>query len=713
MMQKHTTPFWLPALFLLFALTCPMLARAQGTETQHVKITMMPERNTIVANDTLWILINEEIEPGWHTYWTNPGDSGAAPRIKWTLPEGFTAGDIEWPAPHKITLEGLVSYGYEGNAAIAQTIAVPDTLPKGPLTLTADVEILVCKDICIPEKSTHTITINDPAAQAVDNETAVDAFVSALPSKADWRGTYAIEGKDFVVRINGGVQADPKEVVLESFVLMPVEWGLVQNAAATRAEIKNNPYELVLRQTRDTRDLTNVGDVPVIITYKRIDGQSVARAVTLHPSQTVPASANDGVKKNTDALTPDGLNFISAILFAFLGGIILNLMPCVFPVLSIKALSLIRLREKGFMASALSGLVYTAGIMLTFGAIGSVLLGLRASGSDIGWGFQLQNPVIVLALAYLLFVIGLNLSGLFDIDGSFTGIGSSLVNKGGLPGTFFTGILATLVATPCTAPFMAGALGYALVQPPAVAMAVFLALGMGLAFPYLLLSIVTALSAFLPRPGLWMVKFREALAFPVYASAAWLVWVLAMQVGSQGLIWTLTGMVALAFGFWLLIHRPERRFWRVIIVVMALIAFLFAIMPILDRSILRPPATADERRASLFTPEKLDALLLEKDPVFVYMTAAWCITCKVNERVAINTEAVQSLFKANGVVVLEGDWTSMNPDITKFLKSYGRSGVPLYVYYGAKDAGGTRPGPVVLPQILTPGLMTETIGASK
>lgn len=399
---------------------------------------------------------------------------------------------------------------------------------------------------------------------------------------------------------------------------------------------------------------------------------------------------------------------LQAIVFAFFGGLILNLMPCVFPILSIKALSLIKLREKGRGFAAMNGIAYTLGVLASFALVGSLLMGIKIAGGDIGWGFQLQNPAIVLALAYLLFIIGLNLSGMFDINASFIGVGASFANKHGFAGSFFTGVLATMVATPCTAPFMAGALGYALVQPPVVAMSVFVALGFGLALPYLLLSVVPGLAAILPRPGLWMEKFRELLAFPVYASAMWLIWVLSIQTGSSGLLWSLMGVVAIAFALWLFAHKPYQKTRRAIIILIALAALLFAALPFIDKTLLQKPSQASSQEANAYSEEKLNAALNGNDPVFVYMTASWCITCKVNERIAINTDATRALISENKVMVLEGDWTNMNPEITKFLKSYDRAGVPLYVYYGPRGKDGQRPTPAVLPQILTPGLMAET-----
>ncbi|MBI2234660.1 MAG: thioredoxin family protein [Micavibrio aeruginosavorus] len=711
--MKHLLIFLL-ALFLI-----PGLALAQqGAELEHVRIELIPARTHVAAGEILPVAIRQSIEPGWHTYWINPGDSGATPRFSWTLPESVRAGPVQWPAPHRIPYANLVNLGYEGQVTLLQEMSLPDPLPSGPLTLAAKSEILVCKDICIPEFKTLTLSLNDPDRPAVDNSAVIAAARALLPIPFAGTGTYKTDGDDLVVTVTGNVIPEPAR---SDVTLLPVEWGIVKNSAATRIDHAGE-NALILRQERDTRDLSEISSLPVLLAYSTEEGQYTALELTLAPDPALAAAAPQAAPQETqvpqqqEAQVPPQvhLNFLQAVLFALLGGVILNLMPCVFPVLSIKALKLVQLREQGQGALLASGLAYTAGILLSFALLGGALLAVRAAGSAIGWGFQLQNPLVILGLCYLLFVIGLNLSGLFGIGGAFTNAGGSLAAKNGLTGTFFTGVLATLVATPCTAPFMAGALGYALTQSGAVAMAVFLALGLGLALPYLLFCIVPKLIRALPRPGIWMVKFKEILAFPMYASAAWLVWVFAMQTGPAGILWALCGMVAIAFALWLLMHRPENRTGRTAIIALALLALLFAATPFLHKGVLQIPGpeAAPEARlsAAAFSESLLAQNLAGENPVFVYMTAAWCITCKVNERVALDAPETIALFRTKNVVTLKGDWTNMNPEITAFLKSYGRSGVPLYVFYGPPDkATGIRPEPLVLPQILTPGIVARAI----
>lgn len=693
------------ALLLIFATASPVFAQnGDDMAGPHVTVTLTPERNTIGAGESIWVAMEQTIAPHWHTYFLNPGDSGAEPRVTWALPEGMNAGNIVWPAPKRIPYAGLVNYGYESTATLLQKITAPATLTDGALTLTANFEILVCRDICIPETSTQTITLNDPAAAPVDNSAMIEKILAAMPEHSTLSAQYRADQDDFIIEIADASPDFLSTIDLQSIALFPAEWGLILNPPSTRAE-NPSPDKLILRHARDERDLSEVTNVETILTYRTKDGQDRALLITMNPAQTPAAKS--------EPLSASSFTLIQALLFAVIGGLILNLMPCVFPVLSLKALKLIDLQNKGRGLAALHGVAYTAGILLSFAVIGGILLGIKLAGGDTGWGFQLQNPLIILSLAYLLFVIGLNLSGLFEIGGSFTGAGSSLAAKKGLTGSFFTGVLATLVATPCTAPFMAGAMGFALVQPAPIAMTVFLALGLGLALPYLLLSLIPKLARLLPKPGAWMTKFKEALAFPMYASAAWMIWVLNMQAGPGAIMWALSGMVAIAFALWLLMHRPVNKGGRLLLTGTALLALVFAAMPFIDRSVLRMPddkTPSHSLPAETFSQARLDELLAGDDPVFAYMTAAWCITCKVNERVALNAEATRDLFTQKGIVVLEGDWTNMNPEITNFLTRYGRSGVPLYVFYQRRDkASGIRPAPVILPQILTPGLVADII----
>lgn len=704
----------LSLLVVFLALFAPGLAAAQAPGP-YVALKLVPEKNTVSPGQTLRVAIEQTITPNWHTYYLNPGDSGAEPRVTWSLPDGMQAGMIRWPAPERIPYAGLMNFGYAGSMTMVQELKAPQTLPDGPLTLKAEIEILVCNDICIPETSTHTLVLNDATQDAVDNTDTINAILDSMPRDSGITATYHETGKDLVITIkheddNGFADLDPSSVAF-----FPGEWGLILNAKESLVTTPDHKT-IIINHLRDERDLADAPNFSTLVTYQNKDGSKHSYIANTTPSKAAPVVTKTPVAIES-MTTPETISFAQALFFALLGGLVLNLMPCVFPVLSLKALKLIDLQSKGRGVAALHGVTYTAGIMLSFAVIAGVMLAIKALGGDAGWGFQLQNPFVVLSLAYLLFIIGLSLSGLFEISGSFIGTGASLTRKDGLSGTFFTGVLATLVATPCTAPFMAGALGYALLQPAAVALGVFLMLGFGLALPYLLLSIVPGLARLLPKPGAWMVTFREMLAFPMYAAAAWMVWVLSMQASTQSVMWALSGMVAIAFAIWAIKHRPKHGAVKIIVAVIAMLALLFAAAPFWNQGLLQEPSAVTQSSAAnllsdeAYTPARRNELLAADRPVFIYMTAAWCITCKVNEKVALHTASTVELFQSKNVAVLKGDWTRMNPDITQYLKDYGRSGVPLYVYYAPAGPGEKRPAPVILPQILTPGIIADAVNA--
>ncbi len=681
---------------IVFSNTSPSFAADNGGK--HTVVRLLPEKTTLKGGETVTIGIEHEIEPGWHIYWLNPGDSGIAPRIQWKNPD-IKAAPIQWPTPKKLPLGPLTNFGYEGNVVLLQDITLPEKLPDGPLKISATLDLLVCHEICIPESHEVSFFINDGPDNDDENYYATNAIERArtfLPLDMGWATTMAEADGDLIVTVNSDTPSAFTN--LKSIDLFPEEWGLILNTQKTRTDKKVST--LTLHHARGDRALADVPVSKLVIAYDDAQGQRKAvRVSTLAGAGDPAASANIG--------------FIEAILFALLGGIILNLMPCVFPVLSMKALSLAQMKDKEIGIARKHGIAYTLGILACFALIAGILIALKAGGAQIGWGFQLQHPSITLFLAYLFFVLGLNLSGYFDIDLGLSNAGQKLTAHSSLSGSFFTGALATLVATPCTAPFMGVAMGYALIQPYYIAITIFLALGFGLAFPYLALTFIPAVRHILPKPGAWMERLRQFLAFPMFASACWLIWVLSQQISHMGQFAALLGMLAIAFGIWLWKYRPAHIaghlfYTTVVIACLAFVISTFFTM----RPIENNPATEIEKSQNWedFSQTKLQEYLQDDDPVFVNMTAAWCITCKVNEKVALNTENTRALFAANKIKYLKGDWTNQNPEITAFLEEYDRSGVPLYVYYGPRlEKHGVRPEPVVLPQILTPGLVENAI----
>ncbi len=729
---------------LATAALLPPAVQAQETANEkHVAVTLIPETTAVEPGQPLMVAIRQTIAPGWHTYWVNPGDSGAAPQIEWALPEGTQTGPLRFPTPRRIPYGPLTNYGYETEAVMVQDLYLPEKLPDGPFTISAALDLLVCADICIPEYHEVSVTLND--GSAADNTAIINAAFEAMPVDVDWDAVYSVddsagEAGTFVLNLHLAVMrliAEPDRTV--RFDVIPFEWGVIDNNAGTGIQVDRSALpnrHVILSKPRGERTIKDIESIRTLILYEVIGGDGEAESagaldVTARPDPdwlaaeqarlAEAANAEPAPAQSTAQNAVAGTGLFQALLFALLGGLILNLMPCVFPVLSMKALSLAKMTEKSTAAARLHGLAYTAGILVCFGAIAGLLIALQAGGAQIGWGFQLQNPLVILLLAYLLFLIGLNLSGFFEIGGRFMALGGRAAAQDGLPGSFMTGMLAAIVATPCTAPFMGVAMGYALTQPPAVAMAVFLALGFGLALPYLVLAFVPALRAAMPKPGTWMVVFKELLAFPMYGSALWLIWVYSQQVAAETFFYALAGFVGLGFAIWITRYNPAQPAGRwalrglAAIVMLSLTGFAMAASLAPQPAATTIGAAAHDGAAGweMFTPDRLGALQNGDEPVFVNMTAAWCITCKVNERIALNTENTKALFAQHNVHYLKGDWTNQDPEITTYLQHYGRNGVPLYVYYGPRDiTTGERPAPVILPQLLTPGIVAGIFESS-
>ena len=689
--------FLITAFFILtIGFSLPAFSQPHNEEEpdQYVFLRLVADKTQVSGGETIRVGLEHIIHPQWHTYWLNPGDSGTPTDIKWDLPDGFSVSEPEWPTPIKIPYGPLTNYGYEEEVTLLQNLTLPEDIGDAPFMLKASVNLLVCHEICIPESHDVSLILNGNTPAEPD---AIAVAEAALPVDTNWKAHYDTDGTDFNIKI---ILDDVSEFSGASdIVLLPEDWGAINNNTDATLTVLNSGIEI--SQELGERDLAEIENLPVVVTFKDSSGKNKSYRVVTKPAEppaTLPAV-------NTSSMT-----VLSALLFALLGGLILNLMPCVFPVLSMKALSLINLKGKEEQKARGYGLSYTAGILISFGLIGGILLALKAGGAQIGWGFQLQSPAVIIFLAYLVFVIGLNLSGFFDFSGKLAGIGQKLTNKSGHSGAFFTGVLATLVATPCTAPFMGAAMGFALTQPAIISMLVFLALGFGLALPYLALCFIPALRHKLPRPGHWMETFRQLLAFPMFITAAWLVWVLSQQVAAMGVFCVLLGLVAIAFILWLIRVMPQSGIGKVIALMAIIASLLFVassfVVPESDRQI-TPAEQSTSHNWEDYSPETLSTLLQGDQPVFTNMTAAWCITCKVNEKVALSSNHAKQLFEDNNVAYLKGDWTNQDSRITAYLNSFGRNGVPLYVYYGAPDSSGNRPEPKVLPQILTAGLIED------
>ena len=530
----------------------------------YVQVRIIANQTQVSGGEKIRLGLEQIIHPTWHTYWKNPGDSGTPTSIEWDLPEGFSISELEWSTPNKIPYGPLTNYGYENKVTLLQNLTIPKDIGAEPFSINGSVNLLVCHDICIPETHDVFIAFNVNNAPEV---TKIATAESLLPIDIDWDTTFYADKDQLVIK----AITDDVSILdgAKNIALAPEDWGAIDNNAEATLSLTDDGF--TLSQKIGERDLNEISELPIVLSYTNTDGKLQSlRLVATHSA--LPSLQTNDADNNKD------ITILSALLFALFGGIILNLMPCVFPVLSMKALSLINLGEKEESKARGYGISYTLGILISFAIIGGTLLILKSGGAQIGWGFQLQNPIVIMVLAYLVFIIGLNLAGLFEFSGRLGKLGSftqKLSGQDGHRGAFFTGVLATLVATPCTAPFMGAALGFALTQPAIISMLVFLTLGFGLAIPYLLLCFVPSLRSKLPKPGAWMQTFKQFLSFPMFLTAVWLVWVLSQQAGTFGILSALSGMVFIAFGIWLCKVLPSNGFGRYLSIILIILSFLF------------------------------------------------------------------------------------------------------------------------------------------
>jgi thiol:disulfide interchange protein len=710
--RKLTALMWvLLTLFVANTFAQDDLIVSDKAGTPQVQAQLVASVDVVAPGSEIYLGVNQQIIPHWHTYWTNPGDSGNATTINWTLPDGATASDIIWPAPSRFSMGPITNYAYENNVTLLTKISIPATLSAGDtFTARADVEWLVCAEECIPQQVALALSLPvvGHANESGKGNPLIDEAIARVPVASPW----TIEARQSAIDSETGqgtlrLQVDmaPEQIAqINDIWFYPYDWGRIRQSdlqqrtdgsAGVRLEIPTGEAPAAIGE--------NLRGVLVIR-----EQQGISRGYEV----SVPLQTLNAQSAGEEAVF--AISFWGAILFALLGGVILNLMPCVFPVLSIKALSLVSHAHHSAREIRMQGYVYTLGVLASFALLALLLILLKSGGNQIGWGFQFQSPIFVLLVAYLLFAVGLSLSGVFFIGGSVAGVGSTLTEKPGYSGSFFTGVLATVVATPCTAPFMAAALGYAVAQPPVKLLAIFLSLGFGLALPYLLLSCWPRLQRWLPRPGLWMERAKQFLAFPMYAAAIWLVWVLVQQAGVNSIIIALGGMLLIAISAWLYDstragHNKGRWFGNISALALVLLAIGMGGVSVnssdASASNTTRGATASVANWEAYSDERLQQLLAEGKPVFLNFTASWCISCLVNERVALSTDAVKKQFEQQGITYLKGDWTNRDPHITAFLKKFNRSGVPLYVFYPAGQADA----PVELPQILTPDIVIAAV----
>jgi thiol:disulfide interchange protein len=673
-------------LFLLIVLMVQAIEPAQAqtsgwVKASHLKAELVSDHQDVRPGQSLKLALHFIPDDHWHTYWQNPGDSGLATSIEWDLPDGVEAGAIQWPAPMAISVPPLVNYGFEGPTILVSELTIPADFSGSQLLIKAKVDWLVCKEICIPADASFELNlpVTQTAMQANDYLALFEQATQKQPKLLQLKGRYDVQNQKF----SAAVQM-PEDLKVSAFFVSAPE--LVDHAAPQQIDWVDG--ELLLRQQQNTYFSQTPSQFDLVL--------NTAAGPVLLQLQHESAPQISEVTLASFSL----LDWAGMLVLAALGGLILNLMPCVFPVLSLKALNLVNNQNTAQQTKA-EALWYSAGVVLSFVVLAALLLLFRAAGQAAGWGFQLQNPFVVGVLAYLLFVLGLSLSGVVQLGLGWMNSGQQLTQQQGHKGSFFTGVLAVVVASPCTAPFMGTALGYAATQPALAALAIFAALGLGMALPFLLLAWWPGFAALLPKPGLWMEKLKQWLAYPLYLSAVWLLWVYGRQQGLDALALALVGLVLVGAACWLWGQQQLQQAGKIsslLALVLLLGAFALLWYP--------QPATQQAVKtdhAEVWSEQRLKQLVQEGQPVLVNMTADWCITCLVNERVALDTDSSKAAMALYNLKYLKGDWTNKDPAISAYLRQFQRDGVPLYVLYWPGQP------PEVLPQILTPDSLRQAL----
>ncbi len=675
-----------------------------------VEASLVSDRVSVAPGETFSLALRQEITPGWHTYWRNPGDSGEATRLELTLPEGWTATALEWPAPTAYPLGPLTNYGYSDRVTLPLTVSAPDGA-SGPVTIEAYASWLVCEDICIPEDAALSLTLDVGESRPAPDGAALiaDARRRVPPAVDGLDAGLLVENGRAVLTASGPLFEGGAEAV-RNLAFFPYEAGVIDHAAAQDVALADGAMRLETRAGFDVRDgVTNAHGG--VITFERFEnGAWRARSAALEAAPGVrvndlaaiaapSAAGGAGAPGSPDpAPAPASIGFLQAALLALAGGLLLNLMPCVFPILSMKALTLVQKRGADRSEARLHGLLYGAGTIATFLALGGGLLALRVLGLPDLWGFQLQSPLIIILLAGLMFLIGLNFLGAFEIGTSLQGVGGN-VQGGTRSGAFLTGVLAVFVAAPCLAPFMTGALAFAFTQPPLASLTIFGFLGVGLAAPFVLVAFQPGLLSVLPKPGPWMERFKQFLAFPMFATAIWLVWVLSVQTGAQGVLFALLALLALAFGVWA--FRMGGLGGRAT----AAAGVAASLAAVLMVSRLEPvEASGAGGEWEDWSVARVEQLQAEGRAVFVDFTAAWCVTCQVNKLGALSSEGVRAAFTEHDVALLRADFTNRDAEIAAELNRRGSAGVPLYLMF---PAGGGEP--AILPPLLTEAIVIRSV----
>ena len=720
----------LSRLFLLPALLLSLSALLPATTLAQVKASLVAAETAIVPGKPVQVALRLVHQPHWHTYWINPG-TGLVTEIKWSLPPGWTASAIQWPAPHVIKDKtGTVTgNGFENDTLLPVTLTPPAGLtPGATITLKASAEWLMCEDVCMPGNADVTLTLPVAATASPDPTfgTTLAAVVAGLPrADAAWKTSASRDAKTITLKVapagpTAGKTAGPADLRFfadDNLVAYELPQTITPDGAggyvltlSISPEAPKDAAKLLGVLTNEKGWLAD-GSLRGL----RIDLPFAAATAAVGPtagqaSGTPDASARPAV--GPAAAAPAPVSLLGTLFLALLGGLILNLMPCVFPVLGIKILGFVNQAGQDKKKVILHGLVFALGVLLSFWSLAAVLAVLRAGGDQLGWGFQLQSPLFVFGLAAVMLIFAMNMSGVFEFGLSATGVGSDLQSKSGFAGSFFTGVLATVVATPCSAPFLAPALGAALTLSIVESFAVFTAIAIGLAGPYLLLSIFPAAVKILPRPGAWMETFKQFMAFPLYATVAYLAWVLAGQTTENGSLMALFGLVLIALGVWFYGRynlpgtKPGKVRFGTITGALVLALGVWTGWPedTAAKTAAAQAAGAPEVVWEKWSPAAVEKLRAEGRMIYVDFTARWCATCQTNKKIVFASDTVLREFAAKKIVTLRADWTNKDPAITAELAKYQRSAVPFNVLWKPG-----KPEPLLLPELLTPGIVLDAI----
>ncbi|WP_461457945.1 protein-disulfide reductase DsbD family protein [Parasphingorhabdus sp.] len=664
----------------------------------NVAATLVAESQQVQSGQSVTLAFVMTPKPTWHGYWENPGDAGIGMSFDWNLPDGVTAGKAQYPVPDTLLISGIMNYIYKGDYAVLVNLVVSERVKPGPLPISVKSEWLACTDeICVPEQDELSINlqvVGPDAAVSLDN--AFNGYREALPRQLGSAATFMV--KDDLFRLSVPFPAD---IDLDTPYFFIKEDGIVDYAAPQK--VNRDGDSLIIETGARGDALQNISGVLKIgpgtgFSLKAASGDVEMSGTPLVSSGDSGNFLGGGDQSNASLL-------LIALGGAIVGGLLLNLMPCVFPILSLKAISLAKAGgDEGVVRR--DALAYTAGVVVVATALGALLLALRASGAAVGWAFQLQDPRIIFVLLALVTAIGFNLAGLFELPN--VNFGNKLAAKDGPAGSFWTGALAAFVATPCTGPFMAAALGATIVLPPIAALVIFAGLGVGLALPFLLIAFVPVIRNRLPKPGAWLDSFRKAMAIPMFLTSIGLIWLLGRQIGEDGLALSLIFLLFVALILWWFGGGQMKGLSRGMATTGALTAAIIGgIMFLPNEEAMDSQRLATASSATLpsepFSEARLAELRATDQPIFAYFTADWCITCKANEAAAVQRQETADAFAAANVAVLMGDWTRPDPAISKFLEKHGRAGVPLYLYYAPGEE------PVILPQILTVGTLTDLV----